>query len=87
MEDTKRKAKSLIGRVVSDGMDKTAVVAIQRVVRHPVYMKTLRRTKKVMAHDERNECDIGDEVLIIETRPLSKRKRWRVSKIIKKAVG
>jgi small subunit ribosomal protein S17 len=81
------RAKFRVGVVVSDKMDKTVTVAIERVFQHPRYKKTIKRTKKVLAHDAQNECRVGDKVLIIETRPLSRRKRWRVSKILEKAVG
>ena len=76
--------KRMIGVVVSDKMDKTVVVAVERLVQHPRYKKYIRRTKKYHAHDERNECKVGDIVEIEETRPLSKTKRWRVIRIIKK---
>ena len=77
--------KTRIGRVVSDKMDKTVVVAIVDSVRHPLYKKIVKRTIKFKAHDENNECGIGDQVEIMETRPLSKGKHWRVCKIIEKA--
>lgn len=77
--------KTRIGKVVSDKMDKTAVIAVETLVRHPLYKKTIKRTTKFKAHDENNECAIGDRVLIMETRPLSKDKRWRLVKIIEKA--
>jgi small subunit ribosomal protein S17 len=73
------------GRVVSDKMHQTVVVAIEQIVRHPLYGKTLRRTRKLKAHDENNECGVGDTVEITETRPISKEKRWRVSRIVEKA--
>jgi len=76
--------KTRTGVVVSDKMDKTAVVAVERIVRHPVYKKYIRRTTKFKAHDEKNECQTGDVVKIMETRPLSKSKRWRVAEIIEK---
>ena len=82
MEKGIRKFK--IGVVVSNKMDKTAVVAVERRVKHPVYKKYIRRTTKFKAHDTNNECQIGDLVRIKETRPLSKTKRWRVSEIIEK---
>ncbi len=78
------KRKVRIGRVVSDKMDKTVVVAVTRSFRHPLYGKTIRRTKKYMAHDERNRCRIGDLVEIVETRPLSRHKRWRVRTILER---
>ena len=77
--------KSRIGVVVSDKMDKTIVVAVVRKVKHPLYKKYITRTKKFKAHDELNECRIGDKVEIIETRPLSKDKCWRLAQIIEKA--
>lgn len=77
--------KTRIGRVVSDKMDKTIVVAVEDKVRHPLYGKTINRTKKFKAHDENNECTINDIVKIMETRPLSKDKRWRLVQIIEKA--
>jgi small subunit ribosomal protein S17 len=67
-------------------MDKTAVVSIQRILQHPIYKKIIRRNSKILAHDENNECQIGDTVRIMETRPLSHRKRWRVCEIMEKAV-
>ncbi|NLJ90590.1 MAG: 30S ribosomal protein S17 [Clostridiales bacterium] len=73
------------GKVVSDKMDKTIVVAIQDKVRHPLYKKIINRTSKVKVHDENNECRIGDRVRIMETRPLSKDKRWRLIQVIEKA--
>ena len=77
--------KTRVGKVVSDKMDKTVVVAIQDRVQHPLYKKIVNRTIKFKAHDENNECGIGDRVMIMETRPLSKDKRWRVAEIIEKA--
>ena len=77
--------KVRIGRVVSDKMDKTIVVAIQDNVKHKVYNKIIKRTTKIHAHDEKNECNIGDKVEVMETRPLSKTKRWRLVQIIEKA--
>ncbi|HEY8495750.1 MAG: 30S ribosomal protein S17 [Firmicutes bacterium ZCTH02-B6] len=77
--------KTRVGTVVSDKMDKTVVVAVERVVTHPLYKRTLRRTKKYKAHDEDNSCRAGDVVRIMETRPLSKEKRWRVVEIIRRA--
>ena len=77
--------KTRIGMVVSDKMDKTVVVAIQDNVKHPKYGKVIKRTVKFKAHDENNECAVGDKVSIMETRPLSKEKRWRVVEIIEKA--
>ena len=77
--------KERVGMVVSDKMDKTIVVAISERVKHPLYNKIVSRTKKFKAHDEHNECGIGDKVLIAETRPLSKDKCWRLVEIIEKA--
>ena len=84
-ENTRAFRKTMIGQVVSDKMDKTIVVAIEDSVRHPLYKKTMKRTYKLKAHDENNECGIGDTVEVIETRPLSKDKRWRLVRIIEKA--
>ena len=78
--------KSMIGTVVSDKMDKTVVVAVETSVAHPIYNKTVKRTYKLKAHDEENACKVGDKVLVMETRPLSKDKRWRVVEIVEKAV-
>ena len=77
--------KTRTGIVVSDKMDKTVVVAIEDNVRHPLYKKIIKRTVKLKAHDENNECRVGDRVRLMETRPLSKDKRWRVAEIIEKA--
>ena len=77
-----RKRKIRIGRVVNDKMDKTAVVAVETSRRHPLYNKTIKRAVKYKAHDENNECRTGDIVRIIESRPLSRHKRWRVAEII-----
>ena len=77
--------KTRIGRVVSDKMDKTIVVAVEDHVKHPLYKKIVKKTYKLKAHDENNECNIGDKVKVMETRPLSKDKRWRLVEIIKKA--
>ena len=77
--------KTKIGIVVSDKMDKTIVVAMEDFIRHPLYGKAVKRTKRVKAHDENNECQIGDKVRIMETRPLSKDKRWRLVEIVEKA--
>ena len=77
--------KTRVGVVVSDKMDKTIVVAIKTKVRHPLYGKMVNRTRKYKAHDENNECGIGDTVKIMETRPISKDKRWRLVEIIEKA--
>ncbi|HOV41071.1 MAG TPA: 30S ribosomal protein S17 [Oscillospiraceae bacterium] len=77
--------KTRVGKVVSNKMDKTIVVAIEDNVRHPLYKKIIKRTVKLKAHDENNECNIGDRVEVMETRPLSKEKRWRLVQIIEKA--
>ena len=77
--------KTRVGKVVSDKMDKTVVVAIRDNVKHPLYKKIIKRTVKFKAHDEENACGIGDKVMIMETRPLSRDKRWRVAQIIEKA--
>ena len=77
--------KTRIGQVVSDKMDKTIVVAIEDSVQHPLYKKIVKRTYKLKAHDELNQCGVGDRVKVMETRPLSKDKRWRVVEIIEKA--
>ena len=77
--------KTQVGTVISDKMDKTIVVAIRDKVRHPLYNKIVNRTVKIKVHDEANECGIGDRVLVMETRPMSKDKRWRVVEIIEKA--
>ena len=85
MTEERALRKVRVGMVVSDKMDKTVVIAIEDNVKHPVYGKIIKRTLKVHAHDEKNECGIGDRVEIMETRPLSKTKRWRVVEIIEKA--
>ena len=86
MENTERNLrKTRVGIVVSDKMDKTIVVAVTDYVKHKLYNKFIKRTVKFKAHDEKNECGIGDKVLIMETRPLSKDKRWRFVEIIEKA--
>ena len=77
--------KTRVGKVVSDKMDKTIVVAIEDNVKHPLYKKIIKKTVRLKAHDENNECHIGDRVLVMETRPLSKDKRWRLVEIIEKA--
>ena len=83
MERTLRKTR--VGEVVSDKMDKTIVVAIKDNVKHPLYKKVIKTTYKLKAHDENNTCGVGDKVKVMETRPLSKDKRWRVVEIIEKA--
>ena len=77
--------KTRVGKVVSDKMDKTIVVAIETSVKHPLYGKIVKRTYKLKAHDENNDCNIGDKVKVMETRPLSKEKRWRLVEIVEKA--
>lgn len=84
MERPQRKLKS--GKVVSNKMDKTIVVSVETMIRHPIYKRTIKQSKKYKAHDENNEAKIGDLVLIMETRPLSKDKRWRLVEITEKAV-
>ena len=84
MENTRNLRKTRVGKVISDKMEKTVVVAIEDNVKHPTYGKIIKRTSKVHAHDENNECQIGDKVEVMETRPLSKTKRWRVTRIIEK---
>ena len=79
------KRKTLTGVVSSDKMDKTVVVMVNRRVLHPVYKKYIRKRKKMKAHDEKNECRMGDKVLLMEARPLSKEKRWRVKEILERA--
>ncbi len=83
MERNLRKVRT--GKVVSDKMDKTIVVAVVDNVKHPLYNKIVKRTYKLKAHDENNECKVGDRVKVMETRPLSKEKRWRLVEIIEKA--
>lgn len=78
--------KVMVGTVTSNKMDKTVVVAVEDSVRHGVYGKTVKRTYKLKAHDEENTCQIGDKVKVMETRPLSKDKRWRVVEIVEKAI-
>ena len=85
MTEERALRKTRVGMVVSDKMDKTVVIAIEDNVKHPVYGKIIKHTLKVHAHDEENTCGVGDKVKIMETRPLSKTKRWRVVEIIEKA--
>ena len=85
MEEKRNLRKVRTGKVVSDKMDKTIVVAVVDNVKHPLYGKIVKRTYKLKAHDENNECHIGDRVKVMETRPLSKDKRWRLVEIIEKA--
>lgn len=77
--------KSKVGSVVSSKMNKSIVVSVERLVRHPLYRKYFRKTSKFMAHDEENQCRVGDTVKIVETRPLSKLKRWRLVEVVEKA--
>ena len=84
-ENKRNERKTRIGKVVSDKMDKTIVVAIEELVQHKLYKKSVKRTVKFKAHDENNEAQIGDRVQIMETRPLSREKRWRLVKIVEKA--
>ena len=84
-ENKRNERKTRIGKVVSDKMDKTIVVAIEELVQHKLYKKSVKRTVKFKAHDENNEAQVGDRVQIMETRPLSREKRWRLVKIVEKA--
>ena len=84
-EITRAFRKTRVGQVVSDKMDKTIVVAVQDSVQHPLYKKIVKRTYKLKAHDEKNECGVGDTVKVMECRPLSRDKRWRLVEIIEKA--
>ena len=84
-ETTRAFRKTRVGKVISDKMDKTIVVAVEDSVAHPLYKKIVKRTYKLKAHDENNECGVGDTVKVMECRPLSKDKRWRLVEIIKKA--
>lgn len=77
--------RNVVGIVQSDRMDKTVVVNVERMEKHPVYKKYIRRSKRYHAHDEQNQCGVGDRVLLVETRPLSKTKRWAVKEIVEKA--
>ena len=86
MEQTRKLRKTMIGTVKSNKMDKTVVVAVERNVKHSVYGKIVKKTYTLKAHDENNSCGIGDKVKVMETRPLSKDKRWRVVEIVEKAV-
>ena len=83
--ETRNLRKERIGTVVSSKMDKSITITVQRKVKHPIYGKFIGKTTKFMAHDEKNECGVGDTVKIMETRPLSKNKRWRLVEIIEKA--
>lgn len=83
--DVRKQRKVRTGVVISNKMDKTVVVEVSRTIVHPVYKKFIRRRKRFMAHDEENRCRIGDEVMIVETRPMSRHKHWRVRKIVRVA--
>ena len=85
MSEDKKEKRTMTGRVVSDKMDKTVSVAIERLIKHPVYGKYIRRTSKVLAHDETNECKEGDRVQIAEGRPISKNKSWSVVSVVERA--
>jgi len=85
VNEIRNRRKERVGVVVTDKMDKSIVVAIQRQVKHPIYHKFIKKTTKLMAHDESNDAGVGDTVRIMETRPLSKRKRWRLVEIVEKA--
>ncbi|HIJ55331.1 MAG TPA: 30S ribosomal protein S17 [Deltaproteobacteria bacterium] len=78
--------RQLVGTVVSDKMDKTVIVLVERLVKHPLYHKYIRRRARFAAHDDNNACRVGDKVLLTGTRPLSRTKRWRVSKVVEKSV-
>ncbi len=86
MTTERRNKKKVVGVVTSDKMDKTVVVKTDDLVKHPVYKKYLKRSKNYKAHDENNSCSVGDKVLITETRPLSRDKRWRVTQVLEKSV-
>jgi len=77
--------KTMVGMVISDRMDKTVVVLVERLVKHPLYKKYIRRRARYKAHDEKNSCHVGDRVLLMETRPLSREKRWRVREVLERA--
>ncbi len=85
MADARKPRKTIIGNIVSGKMDKTVVVSVERLAKHPQYGKYIKKRVKYMAHDELNECGSGDKVMLIETRPLSKNKRWRVKEVLEKA--
>ena len=84
-EATRNLRKVRVGRVLSDKMDKSVTIAVERKVKHPIYGKFQKKTTKLMVHDEKNECGIGDTIRVMETRPLSKNKRWRLVEIVEKA--
>lgn len=85
MEVERKLRKVRFGRVVSSSMDKSVVITVERKVKHPIYGKFQKKTTKLMVHDENNECGVGDTIKVMETRPLSKNKRWRLVEIIEKA--
>ncbi|WP_420153718.1 30S ribosomal protein S17 [Siphonobacter sp.] len=85
MEVERKLRKVRFGRVVSSGMDKSVVITVERKVKHPIYGKFQKKTTKLMVHDENNDCGVGDTIKVMETRPLSKNKRWRLVEIIEKA--
>ena len=87
MSEEKKVHRTFVGRVVSDKMDKTVSVAVERLIKHPVYGKYIRRTTKVLAHDANNECKLGDRVAISECRPISKTKSWAVVDVVERAAG
>ncbi|MDJ0919388.1 MAG: 30S ribosomal protein S17 [Woeseiaceae bacterium] len=87
MSEEAKKQRTVVGRVVSDKMDNTVSVAIERLIRHPVYGKFIRRTTKVLAHDAANECKTGDRVAIAECRPISKNKSWQVVNVVERSAG
>ena len=87
VESNVKTQRTVTGRVVSAGMDKTASVAVERLVKHPIYGKFIRRTSKFMVHDEKNECHVGDTVSIAECRPISRHKAWRLVEIVERAAG
>lgn len=83
--ETRSQRKIRLGRVVSDKMNKTVVVELERLFSHPIYKRTMRRTNRIKVHDENNECKVGDVVRVMETRPLSKEKHWRLLQVVRKA--
>lgn len=86
MEEIKRNLrKERVGRVVTNGMDKSCVITVERKVKHPMYGKFMKKTSKLMVHDETNQCGVGDTIRVMETRPLSKNKRWRLIEILERA--
>jgi len=85
MTETRNLRKSRVGVVTSSAMDKTITISVERKLRHPIYGKFVKKTKKFMSHDEKNDCTVGDTVRIMETRPMSKNKRWRLVEILERA--